>query len=131
MPPALSAKDLPGGRTQILNVRRIRKINRLPIESNNDSPPERISDTDDWLNWHSDLDNPNDSEEECPADDECNIEHNNAIEDPEYPEQQDMRAAPNVPGFVCPTCKCKRQADLVLLTVNTIETRRYKGGNKK
>jgi hypothetical protein len=39
LPPALSAKDLPGGRTQILNVRRMRIINRHPVESNEDSAP--------------------------------------------------------------------------------------------
>jgi len=40
LPPALSAKDLPGGRTQILNVRQIRRINRHPVESDDDSAPE-------------------------------------------------------------------------------------------
>jgi len=33
LPPALSAKNLPGGRTQILNVRRNWRINRHPVES--------------------------------------------------------------------------------------------------
>jgi len=37
LPPPLSATDLPGGRTQALNVRRIRKINRHPVESDEDS----------------------------------------------------------------------------------------------
>jgi len=97
LPPALSAKDLPGGRTQILNVRRIRRINRHPVESDKDSAPESISDTDDWLNWNGDLDDPIDSEEDCAADDESNIEPNNAIEDPECPEQQDVSAESNVP----------------------------------
>jgi hypothetical protein len=50
LPPALSAKDLPGGRTQILNVRRNRRINCHPVESDEDSAPESISDTEDWLN---------------------------------------------------------------------------------
>ena len=131
LPPALSAKDLPGGRTQILNVRRIRKINRHPVESDEDSAPESISDTEDWLNWNGDLDNPNDSEEDCAADDDSDIEHNNCIEDPECPEQQDVCAAPNVPGLVRPTRKSKRQAEKVLLTVNAVETRRNKGGKKK
>jgi hypothetical protein len=131
LPPALSAKDLPGGRTQILNVRRIRRINRHPVESDEDSAPESISDTEDWLNWNGDLDNPNDSEEDCAADDDSDIEHNNCIEDPECPEQQDVSAAPNVPGLVRPTRKSKRQAEKVLVTVNAVETRRNKGGKKK
>jgi hypothetical protein len=62
LPPALSAKDLPGGKIQILNVRRIRRINRHPVESDNDSAPESILGTEDWLNWNGDLHNPNDIE---------------------------------------------------------------------
>jgi hypothetical protein len=85
-PPALSAMDLPGGQTQILNVRRIRRINCHPVESDEDSTPESTSDMDDWLNWNGDLDNPNDSEEDCAADDESDIVHSNCIEDPECPE---------------------------------------------
>jgi hypothetical protein len=33
LPPALSAKDLPGGRTQIVNVHRIRRKHRHPVDS--------------------------------------------------------------------------------------------------
>jgi len=33
LPPPLSAKDLPGGRTQILNACRVRRINRYPVGS--------------------------------------------------------------------------------------------------
>jgi hypothetical protein len=50
LPQALSAGDLPGGRTQILNVRRIRRINCHPVESDEDSTPDSISDNEDWLN---------------------------------------------------------------------------------
>jgi len=45
LPPSLSAKDLPQGRTQILNIRRIWRINRYPVECDEDSAPESISDT--------------------------------------------------------------------------------------
>jgi hypothetical protein len=131
LPPPLSAKDLPGGRTQILNVRRIRRINRHPVESDEDSAPESISDTEDWLNWNGDLDNPNDSEDDCAADVESDMEQDNTIEDPESPEQRDVSAAPNVPGLIRPTRKSKRHAEKVLVTVNTIETRSNKGVKKK
>jgi len=50
LPPALSAKDLPGGRTEILNFRRIWRVKRQPAKSDEDSTLECISDTDDWLN---------------------------------------------------------------------------------
>jgi len=131
LPPALSAKDLPGGRTQILNVRQIWRINRYPVESDHDSAPESISDTNDWLHWNGDLDNPNDSEDDCAAENESDIGPNNGIEDPECPEQQDVSAAPNVAGLVRLTQKSNRQAEKMLVTVNAVETRRNKGGKKK
>jgi hypothetical protein len=56
LPPVLSAKDLTGGRTQILNVPAILRNNRVPVASDNDSAPECILDTDNWLNWICDLD---------------------------------------------------------------------------
>jgi len=131
LPPALSAKDLPGGRTHILNVRQTRRINRLPVESDEDSAPESISNTDDCHNWNGDLDNRNDSEDDCAADDESDIEQNNGIEDSKCPEQQDVSAAPNVPGLVRPSRKSKRQAEKVLVMYNAVETRRNTPGKKK
>jgi len=77
------------------------------------------------------LDNPNDSEEDCAADDDSDIDHYNCIEDREYPEQQDVSVAANVRGLVRPTRKSKSQAQKVLVTVNAVETRRNKGGKKK
>jgi len=50
LPPALSAKDLPRVRTQILNVRCIRRFNHCPIETDMDNAPESIWDTDDLFN---------------------------------------------------------------------------------
>jgi len=126
LPPALSAKNLPGRQTKIINVRRIRRINRHPVDSDEDSAPDSISDTENWLNWNGDLDNPNDNEADCAADDESDIEHNNGIEDPECPEQQAVSAAPNVPWLVRPTRKSKTLAEKVLLTVSAIDTRRNK-----
>jgi hypothetical protein len=131
LPPPLSAKDLPGGRTKILNVRRIRRINRHPVESDENRAPESISDTEDWLNWNGDLDNPNDSEDDCAEDVESDMEQDNTIEDQESPEQRHVSAAPNVTGFIQLTRKSKRHAEKVLVTVNTIETRRNKGVKKK
>jgi hypothetical protein len=91
-----------------LNVRRIRRINRHPVDSEEYSAPETILDTKDWLNWNGGLDNPNDSEEDCAADDDSDIEHNHCTEDAECPEQRDMSTKPNVPGLVRPTWKSKR-----------------------
>jgi len=70
------------------------------------------------------LDSPNDSKDNCAADNESDIEHNNGIEDPECPAQQDVSAAPNVPELVRPTRKSKSQAEMVFVTVNAIEMSR-------
>jgi hypothetical protein len=107
LPPALSGKELPGGRTPIFNVRRIRRINHHPVESDEDCAPESISNSEDWLHWNGDLNNPNDSEEDCAVDDDSNTKHNNCIDNPECPEQQDVSSVPYVPGLVWPTWKSR------------------------
>jgi len=131
LPPPLSAKDFPGGRTQILNVRQIQRINCHLVESDENSTPETISYTEDWLHWNGNLDNPNDSEDNCPVDTEYGIVQDNRIKDPNSPEQQDVSAPPNVPGLIWPTQRSKRQAEKVSMMVNAIETRRKKGVKKK
>jgi len=131
LPPALLAKDLPGGRTEILNVRRIRRINRHPGESDKDSAPESISDTEDWPYWNGDLDNPNDTEGACTADIESDIKQGNCIEDLQCPEQSDLSPAPNVPGLIRPAQKSHGPTEKVLAMVNAIETRRNKGVKKE
>jgi len=79
LPPALSAKDLPGGLTEILNVCPVCRINCHPVERDVDSAPESISDTKDWLNWNGDLDILNNTEEDCMADVESDIEQGNGM----------------------------------------------------
>jgi len=113
LPPALSAKDLPGGQTEILNVRRIRRIDLRAVESDDGSAPETISDTEHYLNWNRDLDNPNESEDDCEADIKSDIEPDNGIKDPESPEQQDVCAAPNIRRLIWPTGRSRRQAGTV------------------
>jgi hypothetical protein len=103
LPPTLSVKNLPGGQTEILNVRQMQRINRHPVESDEDSAPESISDTEDWLDWNGDVDNPNDSEDDYVADVDPDIAQDNIIEDRECPEQQDVSATPTVPRLITPT----------------------------
>jgi len=100
VPQALLAKDLPGGQTRVLNVRWIRRIDRHPAESDEDSALENISDTENWLNWNGDLDSPNDSEDDWEADFESEIELENPVEETETPEQRNVSFAPNVPGLI-------------------------------
>jgi len=72
--PALSAKNFPGGKTQICNVRRIKTINCHPAERDEDSTPESISDTENWLDWNGSLDYPTVSENNWKAYNECDID---------------------------------------------------------
>jgi hypothetical protein len=74
LPQPLSAMDIPGERTQILNIWRIGRINRHPVETDENSAPETISDCEEWLNWNVDLDNSNDSKDNCGVDAELYIE---------------------------------------------------------
>ena len=126
----MSAKDLPRGGTRIINSHQIRRLNRPFVETDENSAPENISDTEDWLNWNGDLDDPNDSKDDCEVDVESDIEQDNGIEDPECPEQRDGSAMPNVPGWIRPTGNSKRQAGMVLLTVNAIDKRGNMGAKK-
>jgi len=127
LPPALSRKELAGGRTQVLKVCWIRRFSCDPVEGDDDSAPESIPDTDNWLNWNGDLDNPNESENNCEADNESALEQDNCFEDPECPEQRDVCAAPNVPRLIRPTGRLKKKTEKGLVTVNATKTRRIRG----
>ena len=131
LPPPLSAKDLPGGRTQILIVRQIRRIHRHPVESDEDSTPESISATQDWLNWKGDHDDPTDSKDDCAGDVESDIGQDDRINDLECPEWRDASAELYIPRLIRPIRKSKRRAETVLITLNAIKTRRNKGVKKK
>jgi hypothetical protein len=74
LPPAWSAKDFPGRRTPIRNVCQLQTINHHPVECDEDSTPARILDTDNCLHRNGNLDNSNNSEDNCTADDESDTE---------------------------------------------------------
>jgi len=114
-----------------LDVRRIKQIDRNSAESDEDSSPESISDTENWLNWNGDLDNPSHSEDDWEADDESDMKLQHGIENAEPPEQRNVSAAPNVPGLIRPVRRSKKKVEKVLMTVNIMETRRNKGIKKK
>jgi len=64
LPPALAAKDIPGGRTQVLNVCQIKRIDDHAYENDQDSAIASILDIENWLHWNGELDNPTRSEED-------------------------------------------------------------------
>jgi hypothetical protein len=101
--PALSAKDLLGGRTQIQSVHQINKIDWRPAESDWDGAPESISNTEYLLNWSGNLDNSNVSKDDWEGDNKSDLEQDNVIQDPETLAQQDVSAIPNVAGLIRPS----------------------------
>jgi hypothetical protein len=96
VPPGLSAKDLPGERTQVLNVHQSKHIDRHPAESDEDTSPKSISDTKNWLNWNGDLDNRNYIKDDWEVDHESDMELDNGSDDSETPEVRNVGAAANV-----------------------------------
>jgi hypothetical protein len=76
---------------------------------------------------NGDLDNPNDSEDDCEADNESDMELDNSSEVSKTLEVQNVSAAPNVPGLIRPIPQSKKKVEKALVTVNTMETRRSKG----
>jgi len=114
-----------------LNVHQVRQIDCPPAESDDDSAPESISDTKNWLNWNHYLEDPNESKDNCEADNESDVELDNCFEDPECPHQGDVCAAPNVPGMIPPTQRSKKTTAQGSAMVNATETRRIRGHRKK
>jgi len=131
VPPALSAKDLPAGRTQILNVHRIKWIDHHPPERDRDRLPGSILETKSWLNRTGDLDNPNDSADDWREDNESDMELDNGSEKSETPELRNVSDGRNVPQLIRPIVRSKKMVEKALRTVNKMETMRNEGIKKK
>jgi len=130
-PPALSAKDLLGGRTQILNVCGFNKIDQHPAEGDVASALESISNKENWLNWNAGLDNPNESKDDWEANNESGSAQDNVINDQETPVQWDVSASPNVSWLIRPVWRSKQKAQKMIATVCAMGTGRNKGNKKK
>jgi len=131
LPPALSPEDLLGGQTQIFNARQIRRNVHHPVESDEDSAPESLSDTEIFLNYNRGVDDPNHCEDDRAVEVESDIVRGNGLVDPGCPEQSDVRATPIIPGLIRPTWMSKRHTHKVLVMLNAMETRWNKGIKKK
>lgn len=70
VPPSVAAKNLPGGRTQILKVRRIKRRDCHPATTDTDSPCRCISDTANWLELDWNLDARKESDYDWEADED-------------------------------------------------------------
>ena len=131
MPPASSAKDLPGGQAQVLNVRCVKQTNCHPAKSDDECSSESISDTENCLNWNGVVDNPNNSRDTWEADNESDNKLDNSSVDSDSPEQRNVGAAPNVPRLIQPVQRAKRKVQKASMTENIMETRRNKAIKKK
>jgi hypothetical protein len=107
------------------------RTDSLPVEGDEDSAPESISDTEDLINWNGDIDNPNDCDGDCTVDFEADVDQDISIKDPESPEQQGVSPVPNISGLIPPMWESKRHAEQVFVTVNAMKTRTNKGVMKK
>ena len=127
----MSAKNLPRGQTQVLKVRRIRRIDCHPFESDADSAPQSISDTKHCLTWNGDLVNRNECKVNRAADNEFDTDPANGIKCLERTKHSIVSAALNVPALIRPTRRSLKQAEQGLVTVSATETRRNKGNQTK
>jgi len=88
-------------------------------------------DTENWLNWNGDLDNPNESKDNKQVDDESDVEYDNSIEDLVDSEWQNVSAAPNTSELTLPLWRLMKLTDKVLMPVDTMYTRRNKVSKTK
>lgn len=127
----MSAKHIPARHTQVLFVHIIRRIDHHPAEHHEDSAPEIIWVTEHCLDWDGDLDDSSESEEDWKADNESHIDQNNDTEDPESTQEWDVSPAPNVSRMIPLWRRSKTKADMVLMTVNTMEAKKNEGNKKQ
>jgi hypothetical protein len=123
-PPALSVSDFPPGQTRILNVCQIKPMEHYPAISDEESSPESISDTRNWLNWNEAFDNSNNSEADWETGNEADLDLANGSEKSETPQQRNLSAAPTVRGLVWPIQLLKKRVENALMTVNIVQARR-------
>jgi hypothetical protein len=130
-PPAMSAEDLLGRRTQIFNLGWIQNIDCHRAEGNEESAPVSISDAEYLLDWNGGWDNPNVTEDYCETDDESDSNHNNVSEYPQTAVQWDVNGAPNGPVLIRQSWRSNKTAAKVILTFSATETWRNNGNKKQ
>jgi len=109
-----------------LNACGIGRINRHPLENDENCATERIPDTEEWLNWIGDLDDPNDSEKNCGPNVESDLEQGNGTDHLDGLENRDVSSVPNAPRLICHRQQSKRPAEEMSITVNAIKLKKNK-----
>jgi len=90
-----------------------------------------MSDTEKWLNWNGELNNPGESKDNREADDESNMELGTSIKSSERPQHQVLSAATNLVRLIRPTRRSMKQAEQGLITVSSTKTWRNMGNKKR
>jgi len=80
-------------------------IDHPDTKSREDIAPQCISNTENWITWDGDLENPNVSEDNWEVDDESDLELDHNIEFEERKEQWDVSATWNVPWLIQSICR--------------------------
>jgi len=111
VPPALSAKDLPGAQTWDLHVHQIEIIDHHWAEHDEDCRLGSISDSKNCPNWNDDYDNSNASKDHWEAHYKSNLELDNVIKAPEILEYTDVSVASNFAAFTWPTRRSMKLAE--------------------
>ena len=101
------------------------------MESAEDSFPACISDTENWVTWNGNLDNPNESKDDCEADDDWDIKLGRGIKPSESPVHRVVSAVQNLQGLISLARRTTMDAEKGLTTVSAMETRRNKEIQKK
>jgi hypothetical protein len=96
-----------------------------------DSSMESISDTENWLNWNGDFDNPNESGDNREADNESVRELDNSSKVSDSPEQQMVSVALNVPRLIRSIQWLNKQVEQAFRMVNIMERKRNKAVKKR
>jgi hypothetical protein len=102
LPPALSTKDLSGGRTKVLNFSQNNTFDRHPAKGCQDGVPEYSTNTGNLLYQDGDFKNPMENEDDWEADNGSDMELENGIMNLAGPGQWNLYATPNFSGLIQP-----------------------------
>lgn len=124
LPPGFSIKALHGGHTQVIYILQVKRINRHSVESDENTAPAHNSDIGIWEYWNTDLDYPNEIEDNPEINNQSNRDLGNGLKDPECSEQQKVSTALSCYRLIWAIQWSKKTAAMVFISVNAMETSR-------
>jgi len=123
LPLALSAKNIPAGRTEMLNVDQNKRNDSHAVESDEDCAPETISDTKNWRIRNFDFDTPNTRKDDWEEDNKSDIELDKGLKPQPSPYQWNLTATQNVNRLIWLTWRSMTQTEAWLMVVSAMDTR--------